>query len=154
MAAPVKKSVFSSLLDPLTGTDMLRAEKARLEAFLAAVPGEYCGFAADGSVAYSEGFAKLLNLSAVKTIHDVQDALETGDASVLEGFFHKLEENNKPFSLHVKSVDSKKIFRLSGSRGQDLTGADSFNILWIEDITETQAELASLKKSCDIATAE
>ncbi len=58
--APQKPSLFSSLLAPLTGSDQLVLEKERLEAFLNAFPGEYCGFHEDGSVAYSDGFCALL----------------------------------------------------------------------------------------------
>lgn len=154
-AASPKKSVLSALLDPLTGTDMLRREKARLEAFLAAVPGEYCGFAADGSVAYSEGFKTLLRLPQITTIHDIQTALSTSDAAVLEGrFFAMKESGGKPFQISVTSADGSQIFRLSGSKGAALDGADAFDILWIEDVTDAQKTLKTLQQNLDAAERE
>lgn len=154
-ATPPKKSVFSALLDPLTGTDMLRREKARLEAFLSAVPGEYCGFAADGSVAYSEGFKTLLGLEAIGSIHDIQSALSTSDAAVLEGrFFAMKESGGKPFRVTVLSADGARIFRLSGSRGAALDGADAFDILWIEDVTDAEKTLKTLQQNLDAAERE
>jgi signal transduction histidine kinase len=154
-AAPPKKSVFAAILDPLTGTDLLRREKARLEAFLSAVPGEYCGFAADGSVAYSEGFKNLLRLPQIANIHDIQGALSTSDAAVLEGrFFAMKEPDGKPFQITVTSADGAQIFRLSGSKGAALDGADAFDILWIEDVTDAQKTLKTLQQNLDAAERE
>ena len=72
-----KPSLFSSLLSPLTGADRLALEKARLEAFLNAYPGEYCGFHEDGTVAYSDGFRALFGLQKIENVEDIQSALAT-----------------------------------------------------------------------------
>jgi signal transduction histidine kinase len=155
MTAAPKKPLFSSLLDPLTGGDMLRREKARLEAFLAAVPGEYCGFAADGSVAYSDGFKALLAVPDIKTIHDIQNALATSDAAVLEGQYFKLLEGGGAFQFNVTTATKPpRILRLSGSKGAALDGADSFLILWAEDITDTQQTITRLQQNVDAAERE
>lgn len=138
MSAHAKLSFLQDLLGPLSGADILRAEKARLEAFLAAVPGEYCGFAADGSVIYSKGFLEFLNLAHIKDIHDIQDTLAPSDASVLEGMMLRLEQDGKAFTMQGARADGSKTLKLSGSRGQDLSGADSFTILWAEDISNAQ----------------
>lgn len=98
MSTAQKPGFLSSVLDPLTGSAVLRTEKARLEAFLDAVPGEYCGFAKDGSVIYSDQFSTLLNLQKIASIHDIQGALGTADAAALEGQFLALQEKQKPFS--------------------------------------------------------
>ena len=144
--APQKNSLFSSLFAPLTGADQLAVEKARLEAFLNAFPGEYCGFNLDGSVAYSDGFCALLGLSAIKTVEDIQGVLETGDAAALEGQYFALEQTGKPFSLKVRTPDGKKTLRLRGAAGAALNGNDSFRILWAEDISEEDDALFALRR--------
>lgn len=121
----------------------LSAEKTRLEAFLAAFPGEYCGWGPDRSVAYSQGFCKILELSTIQTIADIQSRLAPGDAAALEGLFGRLCRNNLPFSMTAKNYNASKILKISGTQGRALSGVDHFNVLWIEDITETHANLES-----------
>ena len=136
MSLPARKpSLFSTLLAPLTGADRLATEKSRLEAFLNAFPGEYCGFHDDGSVAYSEGFQELLGLSAIRAVEDIQAALKPGDAAALEGQFLALETEGRAFTLTV-STEGGLILRLRGSAGAALDGSDRFVILWAENITE------------------
>lgn len=146
-----KPSLFSSLLAPLTGHDQLVLEKARLEAFLNAFPGEYCGFNDDGSVAYSDGFCALLGLSGIKTIEDVQSALETGDSAALEGQFLALEQEGRPFSIKVRVEGKNLILRLRGAAGTAIGGTDKFRILWAEDISEEDVTLAALKRGRETA---
>ncbi len=146
-AAQKPPSLFSALLAPLTGADQLSAEKARLEAFLNAFPGEYCGFHADGSVAYSDGFCALLGLKTITAIEDIQATLATGDSAALEGQYLKLENEGKPFSLSVRTEDNRKAFRLRGTAGAAIDGSDKFNILWLEDISEEDDAQASMKKA-------
>lgn len=153
-AVTPKASLFSSLLAPLTGADRLALEKARLEAFLNAFPGEYCGFHKDGSVAYSEGFCALLGLDGVKTVEDVQGALETGDAAVLEGLFLKLEQENKPFSIRVHTEGRGKALRIRGASGAAIDGRDSFRILWVEDISEEDEMQGSIRRAREAAERE
>lgn len=146
-----KPSLFSSLLAPLTGNDQLVLEKARLEAFLNAFPGEYCGFHEDGSVAYSNGFCAMLGLAGIKTVEDVQAALETGDAAALEGQFLALEQEGRSFSLKVRIEGQKKTLRLRGAAGAAIGGGDKFRILWAEDISEEDDTLAMLRKGREAA---
>lgn len=153
-SAPTKPSLFSSLFSPLTGADRLAVEKARLEAFLNAFPGEYCGFHADGSVAYSEGFCAMLGLSGIKTVEDIQAALSTGDSSALEGQYLKLEQSRTPFSLRVQSHDAKRIYRLRGASGAAVDGSDKFNILWLEDISEEDDAHRTLRLAKETAERE
>ena len=133
----------------LSGADQLRLEKDRLEAFLAAVPGEYCGFSKDGTAIYSPQFLEILNIPSLETIHDVQNALSAGDAAVLEGMFFRLQEEEKNFSIDVEMSNSKKFLRVSGSRGRALNGQDIFDILWVEDVTSENDKVLSLEKSRD-----
>lgn len=135
------------MLAPLTGADQLVLEKARLEAFLNAFPGEYCGFHEDGSVAYSDGFCALLGLLAVKSIEDVQAVLETGDAAALEGQYFKLEQEGKSFSLKVRLEGGKKTLRLRGAMGFAADGRDRFRILWVEDVSDEDDALVQIRRA-------
>jgi len=111
-------------------------EKARLEAFLAAFPGEYCGFSAEGIVAYSKGFCDILGLETIKTLGDIQSVLPPGDAAALEGYFDRLEKKGTKFTLLTQRFDESKSFKFSGSQGRDLGASERFDILWVEDTTE------------------
>ncbi len=142
--APQKPSIFSSFLAPLTGADQLALEKARLEAFLNAFPGEYCGFHEDGSVAYSDGFCAVLGVKNIRSVEDIQAALETSDAAALEGQYLNLEQENRVFSLKVAGLNGK-IMRLRGVMGAAADGSDRFRILWLEDISEESQTLSSLR---------
>jgi signal transduction histidine kinase len=124
---------FSSLLK--SNNASLKTEKARLEAFLDAVPGEYCGWNHDGTLAYSEGFCNLLNLREIEKINDIQNSLAPSDAAAIEGVFARLQENGESFSLIVNTADKSRTLRLSGSKGQDLDKEQQFDVLWLEDIT-------------------
>ena len=130
-----KKSLLSSLLGS-SADSRLEAEKARLEAFLTAFPGEYCGWSQDGGVAYSPGFCEILGLQAVKTLGDVQARLTPGDAAALEGLFGRLEEEGVPFTIAAKSHDESRIFKISGSQGRDITKQTHCCVLWVEEVTQ------------------
>lgn len=131
-----KSTFIYNLMNTLTGRGSLLAEKSRLEAFLAAIPGDYCGWSKDGSVAYSSGFCDLLGLQKIASIADIQNKLTISDSAALEGVFNRLKEDGVPFQITVQNYAENKSFRISGSRGQALAGNDHFNILWMEDITE------------------
>lgn len=131
-----KNTPFQSLFDTLSGNKKLQAEKARLEAFLAAVPGEYCGMSRDGSVIYSQGFCEILSLERVMSLQDIQNQLSPSDSAALEGLYARLAEDGISFTLNVQDHTDKKTLKITGVRGQDPDGQDYFNILWLEDITE------------------
>ena len=130
-----KNSGFLSFLSVFGVQGDLRAEKARLEAFLSAVPGEYCGWAMDGSIVYSRGFCAALELDQIENITDVQNRLSPEDGAALEGMFNRLLSDGLPFTINVQNIPETKTLKLSGTRGQDLSGSDNFYILWLEDIT-------------------
>lgn len=133
---PKKPGMFSSLL----GADRLRAEKARLEAFLAAFPGEYCGWDPDGTLAYSEGFCGMLGVDHISTLHDIQARLSPSDAMALEGMFTRLQSNGENFCMNVRTADRTKSLKLCGTRGTDTENLATFHILWLEDITAAANE--------------
>lgn len=137
MSAKVKKqsSGFLNVFDGFVSGGRLRAEKARLEAFLSAVPGEYCGWASDGTIAYSKGFCDALGLERIDKFQDILNALCSDDAAATEGFFARLVESGIPFTLNAQDRALIKTLKISGTRGEDLTASDYFHILWMEDIT-------------------
>lgn len=131
-----KPSFFKRLGNALGFGSAHLQERARLEAFLAAFPGEYCGWASDGTIAYSKGFSECLNLGDITSFEDIQNAINTGDAAALEGMFNRLRTRGIPFAISVNSSDGKRMFKISGSQGQSLSAPDHFDVLWIEDITD------------------
>lgn len=130
-----KTGLLESLKDNLGCSGRLRAEKARLEAFLSAVPGEYCGWSIDGSVAYSKGFCDALGVSRIENFVDIQNRLSPDDSAACEGLFTRMKKDGVPFTMNVQDRACTKILKLSGTLGRDLSGQDLFYILWLEDIT-------------------
>ena len=130
----------------LTGAEDLRLEKNRLEAFLAAMPGEYCGFSKDSDIIFSQNFPTLLNITKIENIYDIQTALSVADSAQLENLFQKLTEKGQPFSIDVHIEGNQKNLNLSGSRGNALDNSEYFNILWLKDITNQTKELLRLEK--------
>jgi signal transduction histidine kinase len=106
-----------------------------MEAFLAAVPADYCGFAPDGALAYSAGFATAFGLAGITGLGDLQNALAPGDAAALETVFARLHNDGTPFTLTVANQAGTKTLRLSGRRGADAENTAHFNIIWLDDIT-------------------
>jgi PAS domain S-box-containing protein len=141
-----KPSFLSKILAPLSGEKKAAREKARLEAFLAAFPGEYCGFSSDGTVAYSQGFCDILGLETIKTLSDIQSVLPPSDSAALEGYFDRLEETGANFTLITNNFDESKNYKFSGSQGRDLGAMERFDILWVEDITEESEALKNFDK--------
>ncbi len=135
-----------NLFGAFGGNSRLRAEKARLEAFLSAVPGEYCGWASDGSIVYSKGFCDALGLSVIDSLVTIQNVLSPEDSAALEGLFNRLVKEATPFTINVSDRSEKNIFKISGTRGGDLSGNDYFNILWLEDITAFKLANDELEK--------
>ncbi|MBE2191052.1 MAG: PAS-domain containing protein [Alphaproteobacteria bacterium] len=130
-----------SFLQKIFGNPQLSAEKDRLEAFLAAFPGEYCGFNPDGSLAYSSGFLDLLQLNTIRDFNDIQHALRPGDAAALETCLIRLKEDGQKFILKVQTLKNHRILRFTGSSGHALNGSDQYDIIWAEDVTTIEQEL-------------
>lgn len=145
---------LKSLREALGLSSRLRAEKARLEAFLSAVPGEYCGWATDGSVVYSKGFCDLLGLERVERFTDIQKRLVPEDSAAFEGLFSRLKEDGFPFEMNVCLRGGDGILKLSGTCGRDLSGEDIFSILWLEDVTAQNTASRIMQEEHDLMRAE
>ncbi len=130
-----KSSFITDLINNLSGRTRLLAEKDRLEAFLAAFPGNYCGWGPDGTVAYNPEFAKVLGLNHIKSVADIHNTLAISDSATLEGSFNRLKHEGIPFRINAHNYNQDKVFQISGSRGYAINGRDHFNILWLEDIS-------------------
>lgn len=141
--------MFSKFFESFTNINQIREEKSRLEAFLAAFPGEYCGFNPDGTLVYSNGFIELLGLKELGSLLDIQEALMPDDAAALESLFERLKEKGTSFSTHVRSNDKKRTLNLSGAKGEDIEKRDRFYILWIEDITKHEQHFEEMQDTCN-----
>jgi signal transduction histidine kinase len=140
-STPQKQSFFGRLAASGQKSDALQREKAQLEAFLNAVPSDYCGFAPDGTVAYSDGFCRMLGLERIANFSDIQNALAPSDAAALESLYARLDADGTAFTLKARSASGSKIFTLTGKRGADNSGAQIFDTLWLEDISAACAEI-------------
>lgn len=145
-----RKKAPYSLWDHLTGKAAIKAERARLEAFLNAFPGAYCGFGVNQeTIAYHPGCEDLLGISQIRTIHDVQNALRGSDSAALESYYDRLEEHGRSFTLKVTSHKDQKIIRINGRKGSDLEDKLHYFILWFEDISEQESDYSKLQEQSD-----
>ncbi len=149
--APTKPTFWKFIAATVTGEAQM--EKAQLEAFLSATPWEYCGFTTQGQVAYSPGFASLLNLREIRTIEDIQSALSASDAAALEGLFERLRESGESFTLNTRTTDRSRAVKITGRRGKPVNHGDMvFSILWAEDVTLSSREQdlqSSIRRSAE-----
>lgn len=146
MSAPRHKSPsFLQSVGTLFRDRGLESEKARLEAFLSAFPGEYCGFGADNAIAYSRGFRDLLGVDTIESIADIQTALRPGDAAALESCYMRLRQQGQRFILKVRMLGEKKILRFTGSSGSARDSAERFDILWVEDVTDQERDIENIR---------
>lgn len=144
-------SVLKRFFSPTDSKADLRAHIARLEAFLSAFPGEYCGFAPDGHVITSQGFHTLLGLQKVTSLADILSCLPPGDAAVLESLMARFRQEGTALSMLVSpATNPDRRYRLNMTRGAaggtDSVPFERFDLLWIEDITESHAIQAVLER--------
>lgn len=143
-----------NIIDIFSSHRQLKDEKARLEAFLSAVPGEYCGWALDGTVVYSKGFCDALGLERIENFSDIQNVLTPDDSPVIEGMFNRLKQDGTPFTINVQDRACLRTCKISGTRGSDLTQKDYFHILWLEDITDMKSASDMMRDEQDVLHAE
>ena len=107
------------------------AEKARLEAFLDAVPAAYCGWSESGAHAASPRFAELLGVDQVSTLEDIEAALAPDDAAALEGLFARLQDTGEGFDVAVRTANDDRRLQLTGARGVAHDQTERFDVLWL-----------------------
>ena len=114
----------------------LAEQNHRLEAFLRAIPIEYCGWDSSGVQAMSPGFCALLGIEKVSSIQDIETALPAGDAAALEGLFDRLQQYGEHFEIGVNTTAGRKALKVFGKRGVIHDGAQIFSVIWALDITD------------------
>lgn len=129
-----------------TGRSGKAAETARLEAFVDAVPQEYCGWGHDGVFVLSKGLCALFGVPGLGGIEDIQGTLNPGDAAALEGLFARLQESGEAFSAMVQLTDGGRTLRLTGRRGFDSARQDHYDIIWVEDMSALRQEHEKLQR--------
>lgn len=128
----------------------MEAEKARLQAFLDAYPGAWCGFLNNGAeIVYSRSFTKILGCEKVHSLGDIQSVLSMADAAALESMFVRLRETGMTFSISVKLPSDGRMLMMTGSRGTDETGQMNFHTLWVSDITTHGTQLETTKNELE-----
>ncbi len=134
-------------------------ETLRLEAFLDAAPQSCCGWDTAGSLAVSDGFVRLLGVESVRTLEDIELALEKDDADALRRAFVRLRNDGTPFHLTVSTAAARhggevKTLLMTGRRGRAYHGDSNFDVLWVNDITERDATAARDAQALEQAVAQ
>ncbi len=145
-----KEAAFTKLLDfflpSRRSSKKLARQNDRLEAFLRAIPIEYCGWDNEGVQAVSPGFASLLGAEKIETLQDIQGALTPGDAAALEGLYDRLNQYGEHFEIGVNTVVGRKSLKVFGKRGVFQEGQQVFCVVWALDITDfAQAAMRSIE---------
>ncbi len=148
-------SIFGRLLDTLfparRETRRITRQHDRLEAFLSAVPLEYCGWDNDGVQAMSAGFPGLLGVDKIVSMQDLQNGLNPSDAAAIEGLYDRLQQYGEHFDIGVYDASGKRALKMFGKRGimQPKTQGQQpqlFSVLWAMDITDfAQAAMRSVE---------
>ncbi|TAL34060.1 MAG: PAS domain-containing protein [Alphaproteobacteria bacterium] len=139
-AAPHKAGAFDGLLDlllPFRRTrKKMEKQHDRLEAFLRAIPIEYCGWDQEGVQAISGGFCSLIGVGMVDSLADIQTGLSPGDAAALEGLYDRLQQYGEHFEIGVHTASGKRALKIFGKRGLIQQSGQIFSVIWAMDITD------------------
>jgi len=121
-------------------------ENQKLEAFLRAVPIEYCGWDRAGVQAISPGFCSVFGIEKITSLEDIQASVTAGDAAALEGLFDRLRQYGENFDIGVNTVIGRKTLKIFGKQGAMGDGSQVFSVIWTYDITDfAQAALRSME---------
>jgi len=144
---------FSKILDNIVPSRKRAASSLdtsnRLEAFLRAIPFEYCGWSNTGLQAISSGFRPLFDMTSAKSLEDLQDALNPGDAAALETLYENLTEHGRDFELTTHVEATGKIIKLVGRRGTLSDASHLFHVIWAFDVTSFVAQVNETLKSIE-----
>ncbi len=139
-AAQGKTGAFDGLLDLLLpfrrARKRMEKQHDRLEAFLRAIPIEYCGWDQEGVQAISAGFCSLVGVDSIDTLPDLQAGLSPGDAAALEGLYDRLQQYGEHFEIGVHTASGKRALKVFGKRGIIQGSGQLFSVIWAMDITD------------------
>lgn len=145
-----KASAFEKLIELINPARRdkrkLSRQNDRLEAFLRAIPIDYCGWDQEGVQAISAGFSTLLGSEKINSLEDIQHALTAGDAAAIEGLYDRLQQFGEHFEIGVHTIAGKKALKVFGKRGVIDDGKQIFSVIWALDITDfAQAAMRSIE---------
>ncbi len=124
----------------------LERQNGRLEAFLRAIPIEYCGWNQDAAQAISPGFCSLLGADKIESMQDIEAALQPGDGAALEGLYERLSQYGEHFEMGVHTLSGKRSLKVYGKRGVIEDVGQIFSVIWMLDITDfAQAAMRSME---------
>ena len=134
-------------------------ETLRLEAFLDAAPQSCCGWDTAGALAVSDGFVRLLGVDSVRTLEDIELALDKDDAEALRRAFVRLRNDGTSFRLTVNTAAARhggevKTLLMTGRRGRAYHGDAHFDVLWVYDVTEREVAMARDKGALERTQAQ
>ncbi|MBI1327699.1 MAG: PAS domain-containing protein [Alphaproteobacteria bacterium] len=128
----------------------LETERARLQAFLDAFPGAWCGFLNNGAeIVYSRTFTKILGCEKVHSLGDIQSVLSMADAAALENAYVRLKESGRGFSISAKLPSDGRMLMFTGSQGKDDKEQLRFHTIWVSDITTHGTQLENVKNELE-----
>jgi signal transduction histidine kinase len=108
----------------------------RLEAFVRAIPIEYCGWDQAGVQAISQGFGSLVGVEKIDSLHALQSGLNPGDAAALETLYERLQQYGEHFDIGVHTLSGKRALKAYGKRGVIQQSGQIFSVIWMMDITD------------------
>ncbi|MEQ8966967.1 MAG: PAS-domain containing protein, partial [Azospirillaceae bacterium] len=117
---------------------------ARYEAFLDAAPLAWFGWSTAGARSVSPGLSRLFGVAEIASIEDMEAALEPGDAAALDSAVTRLKERGEAF-VRVARTPAGRVLEIAGRRGTAPPGAaagETFDVLWVADVTAREAERA------------
>ena len=139
----------TSFIRSALSVKQIETERSRLEAFLSAFPGAYCGFGSSGLVAYNPAFLELTGLKSVSSYQDILPIFQNQDDVRFEQHVKKLLQTNENFSITLHSADLINCFRIQGVAGSDLANIETFHVLWFENISDHHSEVKFIKDRLD-----
>jgi signal transduction histidine kinase len=146
-----KAAFWNRIARLLPGVDKDLRESEQLQAFVRAMPFDYCGWNDSGVQAISSGFAALFGADGIKTFDDILKFLPDADAKKLSQAFAALKMQQARLDIVVQPKNLQKTIRIFGGRGESAAG-EVFTVLWALDMSDVTAAAATAAQA--VARAE
>ncbi|WP_010217362.1 sensor histidine kinase [Sphingomonas sp. PAMC 26621] len=132
------------------------ADNARLSAMLASAPALAMIVRADGRVDCPERLADWFGLaSPPRYLNDLSvhgGGIAPEDFALLAGDVAAAQKSGRAFSRAIRALGSSRALMIRGSRAARDVRISGGVILWVFDATESEAEIAGLRRAVDDAT--